>query len=312
MAVSTIITTSSITNTYNNFNIFDDKISLFSDLVLYNNENPTYYGDYNIPLSNKYYIILIDQNDQENNNIINYLFNDDREADNPFENINNNIGFDRDQVYQINLLKDNIKQIDNELNNIFINIDESDGELCIVIDIRYLLNIIMLIDEQNEEIHLYDFLINKLNKKLDKILILDSNKLLFNNNELIKPNLLHNEFIKLLKKNQINSHQNTSELKDKDIFIYKKVESIYWKIIQFNKNIILHDDNVIKNEIELFDNFDNKLEDIVFCDIDDTTCMVTKKKLSKILSNNIFNLNYDDEIDVVLHPLSKMNISLSL
>ena len=169
----------------------------------------------------------------------------------------------------------------------------------------------MLIDDQNEEIHLYDFLVYKLNKKLDKILILDDKKVLFNNNELIKFNLLHDELGKnLLKNNKINKQQTISEPVDKDIFIYKKVESLYWKIIQFDKNTILHDDNLIKNEIELSNNFDNKLEDIVFCDIDDTTCMVTKKKLSKILSNNIFNLNNDDDMDVVLHPLSKMNISL--
>jgi hypothetical protein len=272
-----------------NFTIYNNKQKLFSDIILYNNENPIFYGDYNIPISNKYYIMLMDMNDKDTNNIIEYLYNEDRDLPNPFDDsltIDNNIGFDKDQVYQINLNTDNIKQIDMELTNIFANIEESNSELCLILDINYLLNLLQKIDDESKEMHLYDFLIYKLYKKLDKMLILDINKDLEYNSS---PNMLSTELANKL----IKTNNNLITINPANNFIlYKKDDCIYWKILLDNKINI---------------NINDLIDKVIYHEIDGEEYMITSQNIDKLFSSNIFDHTNTDE---PMHPLSKKNLNI--
>ena len=269
-----------------NFTIYNNKQKLFSDLIVFNNENPIFYGDYNIPISNKYYIMIMDMNDKDTNNIIEYLYNEDRDLPNPFDDnlsVDNNIGFDKDQVYQINLCTDNIKQIDTELTNIFENVEESNGELCLILDINYLLNLLQKIDDESKEMHLYDFLIYKLSKKLDKMFILDINKDLEHNDN---PNMISTELTNKL----IRNNNNLITINQATNFIlYKKDDCIYWKI--------LLDDKINININDLIDK-------VIYHEIDGEEYMITSQTMEKLFSSNIFDHTNTDE---PLHPLSKKN-----
>jgi len=274
----------------NSFNIYDNIANLFVELVRYNNTNPIHYSDYNIPMSNKYYIILFNPINKEIDDMIEYLYNDERNLENPIPNVNidNSIGFDRDQVYEINLHTSNIKELNFNITNILINVDESNSELCLILDINYLLDILKRIDELNEETHIYDFLLYKLAKCMDKILILDQNNMLKtidDQNNLVLLELQN----KLLKTN----NQNIWNIPIRDIVICKKEESIYWKIPNFIDKI-----NITDEEDK------NLLENVIYYDIGDEEYMLTKQNLTKIYESNIFNIENDE----VLHPLSKMNI----
>ena len=269
-----------------NFTIYNNKQKLFSDLIVFNNENPIFYGDYNIPISNKYYIMIMDMNDKDTNNIIEYLYNEDRDLPNPFDDnlsVDNNIGFDKDQVYQINLCTDNIKQIDTELTNIFENVEESNGELSLILDINYLLNLLQKIDDESKEMHLYDFLIYKLSKKLDKMFILDINKDLEHNDN---PNMISTELTNKL----IRNNNNLITINQATNFIlYKKDDCIYWKI--------LLDDKINININDLIDK-------VIYHEIDGEEYMITSQTMEKLFSSNIFDHTNTDE---PLHPLSKKN-----
>jgi hypothetical protein len=272
-----------------NFTIYNNKQKLFSDLIVYNNKNPIFLGDYNIPISNKYYIMLMDMNDKDINKIIEYLYNEDRDLPNPFDEsltVDNNIGFDKDQVYQINLNTDNIKQIDMELINIFANIEESNGELCLILDINYLLNLLQKIDYEGKEMHLYDFLIYKLYKKLDNMLIFDINKDLEYNSS---PNMIYTELTnKLIKTNNILISLDQAN----NFILYKKEDCIYWKILLDDKLNI---------------NINDLIDKVIYHEIDGEEYMLTSQTMEKIFSSNIFDHKNTDE---PLHPLSKKNLNI--
>ena len=277
-----------------NFTIYNNNQKLFSDLIEYNNENPIHLGEYNIPISNKYYIMIMDIKDKHINNIIEYLYNENRETSNPFGDgftIDNNIGFDKDQVYSINLHTENIKEISIELTNIITNVEESNGELCLILDINYLLNLLQQIDDIGEEMHLYDFLIYKLYKKLDKILILDINKDLEHN---VSPNMLYTELTsKLIRNNDNNNNNNFKSLdQDKNIILYKKEDSIYWKMLLDEKVNI---------------NIDDLIDKVIYHEIDGEEYMITSQTIRKLFSSNIFDPTNKDE---PFHPLSKKQFNI--
>lgn len=262
------------------FNIYANQFKMFIDVIKYNNDDYLYSEEYSIPISNKYYIMLLNNNVDETNNLINYLFNENRDIENPFDDLINTISFDKDQVYNMNLNNTHIKEIEQNINNIFNCVEESDAELALVIDIKYLMDLIDKFDKNNLEIHLYDFIIHKLLKKIDRLYIYDCDNLLKS------PSIIYYELLELLK------NSSTKKINDDNdkIKIYKNVNSIYWKKLESNQTFEY--------------NYTN--DKYIYGVIDGEISIMTSETKSLLYLSNIFN----EFNDIVLHPLHKLKIDI--
>ena len=158
--------------------------SLYKDLINYNEEELIYTGEHNLPISNKYYIFI---SDIRNNDFIQHyegLFSAIDE--NPIQDIR--VNFDEDQVFLYDLLKYNYKSTDKILGELYNNANEEGGDVCVILDIGYILNFIRLTEENSGvENHILDYLLYKLTAKVDKLFILDEKQ------ELQKNSLLYRD-----------------------------------------------------------------------------------------------------------------------
>jgi hypothetical protein len=223
-------------------------------------------------------------NNNDTNNILNYLYNDNRDLDSPFNKIINMIGFDEEQIYNIIFTNTDLKYIEKQINNLLNCVNESNAELAFVLDIQYLIDLIKLYDNKKKEIHIYDFLLHILKNKVDNIFIFDSNNILNSNN---KNSILNNELKYTLLK-----HNNTFNFDDNYLIqIYKNPDSLYWK--HFNES---------KNKIEFYQEFEQ--DNLNWVNIDDDECILTTKNINELYKYNIFSENNK----FVLHPLSKLNL----
>ena len=100
----------------NSFNIYNNQYNMFKDIIKFNDKDPIYSNEYSIPISNKYYIMLLN-NEDDTNKILNYLYNDDRDVDSPFDDILNMIGFDEEQIYNMTFANTDLKYIEKQINN---------------------------------------------------------------------------------------------------------------------------------------------------------------------------------------------------
>lgn len=276
----------------NQFNIYNIQKNMFRDIIQMNNSNLVYSNEYNIQVSNKYYIMMLNENILETTEILNYLLNENRNINNPFNDVRNVAGFDLDQIYKINITEENMKEISNNITNTIKCVNESNAELIFVLDINYLINLIKCFDKKNMEIHLYDFILYKLTNKVDKLYILDMENILFINS---KPTLMYYELENQLIKKNVNIENKNLNIAFANIFItiYKSYDSIYWKNLQIDQTIKYLDDNTTDTE-----NYN-------YGEIDDNECLITNTNILELFNSNIFN---ESKIEV-LHPLSKLTIS---
>ena len=107
-------------------NIYNDKLSLFTDIISYNEEDMIFTEEYNLPVSNKYFIFILDPNNKDILNYYNKLINNNDENNNNEEILKDKIkiNFDEDQIYYYNILKNNFNDVDVEFENIFNNANE--------------------------------------------------------------------------------------------------------------------------------------------------------------------------------------------
>ncbi len=281
-----------------NLNIYNDKFSLFTDIISYNEQDIIYSKEYNLPISNKYFIFILDPNNKEIQNYYNKLFNN---YDNEILKDKIKINFDEDQVYNYNILKNNFKDFDIQFKNIYNNINESNADLCLVIDIGFILNFIEFFEKNSDlDNHIMDFLVFKLINKLNKIFIYDET------NNFSSNSLLYLDLLKCLKNNHninnsnikfytIDDEKNINYINDNFVTIYKNTNKMYWNILNLNSKI-LYDD-------EYDDNDDNN--QICLVEIDDIDSLLTTRNLCDILNGNLFNTRCNKE---VLNPLTKNNI----
>lgn len=259
--------------------------SLFNNIISNNNKNIIVSGDHNISISNKYYLFFIN-NDDIYNDIFNFLTDNliNDEIKNKFNN-KLEIAFDNEQILKINLTNYNIKTLNDTLNNLFHIINESDAELIVYFDIKYIIDFII---NSNIETHIYDFIIHKLNNKADKLYIFENNN--------IKFNLKNSLFIKQIftvKKNysitsSINNYLHIHKLNNNNIK--------YWNIYN-NNNTDNIDDSDDNDNIDLQSNIK-----IIY--INNEQFLLTKINISEIIHHNLFT-NHNE---LIIHPIDKINI----
>lgn len=261
--------------------IYNNNNELFIDVIEYNNSNPYYMPEYNIPVSNKYYVLLLDNNNNDVKNIIDYITGEDRDIK-PLGDIDL-LTFDYEQMLFIDLQNNSLKNIDKHVNELENNVNESCAELVFILDIEYLLNFVKL----DDTIHIYDFILYKFTKKFDKIYILDKNNILRKNN---KDTLLLEQLYTLLK------NYNTKINSGNEYNIYKYIDSFYWRILD-NDNVVYDNENENNNNLE---------EKILFASIDNEDVLITKQDYKTLLDANIFDIENNNQ---VLHPLHKLEIT---
>ena len=278
-------------NSYNNYD------ELFNKLIKINSEKPKDIGisNFPLPISNNYYISILNEQDIQINNFFSYINDVNREIDYPFKRdleIDYSFMIEQEQFYQIDLKKSNLNEILNNINSFFEIVSESDADISLIIDIEFLFD--FLIESKNKLCpnHFYDFIIWKLQKKITNILILDKTNLIKNDKNMLYYQLEtclkdFNEDKYNLNKN-INVYRNTKDT---------VIETIYW-------NICNHELKIIKFIKKINSPFDNTEFDVV--EISDTEYFLATVSLLDIIDKNIFNLHM--EPGIIIDPIDRIKI----
>jgi hypothetical protein len=265
---------------------------LFDDIIKYNEENLIYTGEHNLPISNKYYIFIADTHNEDFILYYNNLFSSIEE--NPLRNIK--VNFDEDQVFLYDLIKYNYKFADKILRELYNNANEEGGEVCVILDIGYILNFIKNTEENSGiENHILDFIIHKFTNRVDKLFILDEKE------ELQKNSLLYRDIISFNKNlNKIVPsiyYKKNDCLEDNYITIYKNNDQLYWKIVNNNSTIDFSDDYGEDHDYE---------DKIIAVKIDKIDSLITLTEIDdEILYGNVFTR---ENMIKVLHPFTKNSI----
>jgi len=282
-----------------NIHIISDKNKIFN--ILFNiNSKELIYDNYNIPISNKYYITIVDAAEGTFGNFFSYIFDESRETEINFipeENIDLNLKWDLEQFYFI--LLDNNKyliNLEDEFNEIKSIINNSNAETILIIDINYIMNFLLDSKVKNNPVHIFDFLLFQLKKfNLDKIIIFDEE------NKYSKNNLLYKQIKLCLDIKSINLPVEEYELR---VYNYFKDSdenyNLLWKIANSDDKIIM------KKNVN--PNFENCLQ-FNYGLVNDIEAFICKVKISDIITKNIFELEINPGI--VLDPLDKINFDLT-
>lgn len=284
----------------NNFiTIINDYNQLFNLLYEINSKNLIYTNRYNIPISNKYWITLIDKDNGQFGDFFKYIFDDKREIEpnfTPLTNTDMNLKWDKEQFYFIELYKSNISILENELDEVNEIINDSNASSILLIDINYLINFLIDCKEKQIPVQIYDYLLFKLKKfNLDQIIIFDED------NKYSKTNLLYKQIDCLLNKTKkfIQILSEDSE----EIYVYKNLDdnelNIYWKISN-------PDDLIIKKKI-VETNFNSNIK-FYYGNINHVESFISKIRISEIINKNIFELENDPGI--IIDPIDKINCVL--
>ena len=152
--------------------------SIFTVLQEENKKNIVYTEKYNIPVSNNYYSFIIDPNDNDYKlaltNIYRTDFIDSRE---PGIVISTGL-IEEEQIYDINIINKNIKEVGVLITNILQSVNESSSTLHLIIDIDFLLTLFKKFYDKGCEIHVIDFIIYKFKNKVDAIYIYSKDSML--------------------------------------------------------------------------------------------------------------------------------------
>ena len=267
--------------------------SLYSDLIRYNEEDLIYTGEHNLPISNKYYIFIVDTGNVDFMRYYDGLFSAIEE--NPLQDIK--VNFDEDQVFMYDIIKYNYKMVDKILCELYNNANEEGGEVCVILDIGYILNFIRHTEENSGvENHILDYIIHKFTAKVDKLFILDEKQ------ELQKNSLLYRDIISLNK--NVNKvipltyyDKKNGCIEDNYITIYRNKYNLYWRIVDTNSTIDFSEDYGEDHDYE---------DKIIEVKIDKVDSLITLTEIDDdILYGNLFSR---ENMIKVLHPLTKNNI----
>lgn len=278
------------------FRVFNKIDNLFNNIIITNNENPIYQTKTNesVPISNKYFLTIFDNNDSEIKTFFNYIDDETRSIEYPFEknkNIDYSFMVEKEQFYQIDLDNSNLKEISHNLDVFFKIVEESDGEIVFVVDINLLID--NFVKSKNfTPNHLIDFILWKLKNKLTYILVLNSNDTIKKYN-----NLLFLQLETCFANYDLNKYN-----LDKNILVYKDIqtevyENIYWNLLYPEMSITEY----IKKIKSPYG--DNEF-DIV--KINNKECFLSKISLLDIVEKNLLNLH--NEPGVIIEPTDRINI----
>jgi hypothetical protein len=278
------------------FRVFNKTENLFTNIIITNNEVPIYLTKNikSIPISNKYFLTLLDNKKDDIKSFFDYINDDTRSIEYPFKknkNIDYSFMVEIEQFYQIDLENSNLKEISNNLDIFFQICKESDGEIVFVLDINYLIE--NFVKSKNVcPNHLIDFILWKLKNKVTYILVLDTNTIVKKYNNLLFA--------------QLETCFQNYDLKkynfEKNILVYKDIqeevyENIYWKLlypeIKINEHIKKIKSPYGESEFNIVK-------------INNKECFLSKINLSDIIEKNLLNLHNDPGI--IIEPVDRINI----
>jgi len=273
-------------------NYYNNTEELFKNLIIYNESNIELLGEMQIPITNIYYLLLVNNNDILINSIFDYLT--DNNDFNPLNNFSKNLSFEKEQICKINIVKNTLKEIEKEINNLVSTTSVSNAKIVLVLDIGLLFEIINIFKENEQEIHLYDFLVYKLKNLIDELYILDTKNILKIED---KMSSVFDELNIYLKKNKIISPNSKDNL---TVSIYKKHDSLYWNLLLDEQKIELADENYIDE----LNNKNDFFEKNTFIIIDDEECILLNNiPLLKLCFSNLY-----EQHKYVLDPIDKLKI----
>jgi hypothetical protein len=281
------------------FRVFNNIDNLFNNLVITNNEDPIFTSKTNesIPISNKYFLTILDNKNDDIKSFFDYINDDTRALQYPFKkNINIDYSFmvEFEQFYEIDLENSNLKEISDNLDIFFQIVEQSGGEIFFVLDINYLIQNFINSTKISPN-HFIDFILWKLKSKVTYISILDSN------NTVTKYN---NMLFAQLETCFINYDLSKYNL-DKHLLVYKNVneevyENVYW-------NLLYPEIKITKNKEKIKSPYEEKEEsEFSIVEINNKECFLAKITLSDIIYKNLLNLDYNPGI--IIQPIDRINI----
>lgn len=281
--------------------VFNNYSELFNAIIKINSFEPSWISNSKkdfVPISNKYFITMIDETNTNIQEFFKYINDDTRSIVYPFtkeNNIDYSFVLESEQLYQINLSNSNLSEISNNLDYFFQITNESEGKTILVLDINYLFDCYISTKKLFPN-HLIDFILWKLKNKLYHIFIIDTkNTIQYQNN------MLYYQFKSCL----INSSNLTMSFDtDLKLLIYKNTcdevfNNIYWNILYPQMKITEHI-GIIKSP------FGESEFNIV--KINDKECFLSKSNLSDIIDKNLLNL--DNDPGIIIDPMDRINILL--
>ena len=194
------------------------------------------------------------------------------------------------------ILNYNYKATDNILRELYNNANDEGGEVCVILDIGYILTFIRLTEENSGvENHILDYLLYKLTAKVDKLFILDEKQ------ELQKNSLLYRDILSLnkniCKTIPLIYYKKNECLENNYITIYRNKDNLYWRLVDTNSTIDFSEDYEADHDYE---------DKIIAVKIDKTDCLITLTEIDdEILDGNLFT---KENMVKVLHPLTKNSI----
>jgi hypothetical protein len=281
------------------FSIYNNPDKLFNYLSETNNKDLLYLNEYNIPISNKYFITLVNLQDEPFESFFSYIFDETREITCPFVLEENNksitgLKWDSEQFYSIVLGEKSLTQLENDIEQVYSDVEESNANVYLLIDINYLINFLIIGEKAKVPVHIFDFLLLKLKKfNFDSIIIYDES------NNYTESNLLYEQ----IKTNFRIINKYESEIFKKEIKVYKKIDSndldIYWNITNFNDIID------IKQQVKAPDCEESE-SGFSFGLVNGSESFISSVQILDIIGKNIFELENDPGI--ILDPLDKINL----
>jgi hypothetical protein len=193
--------------------------SIFTILQEENKKNIVYTEEYNIPVSNNYYSFIIDPNDEDYKSALANIYRTEIIESREPEVIINTGLIEEEQIYDINIINKNIKEIGIIIDLALKNVSESSSTLHLIIDIDFLLTLFKQFYDKGCEIHVIDFIIYKFKNKVDAIYIYSKN------NMINARSLLYKEIIDMLDSKVQLSKSVSNNI---NYTLYKNINNTYW------------------------------------------------------------------------------------
>jgi hypothetical protein len=192
--------------------------SIFAILQEENKKNIVYTDEFNIPVSNNYYSLIIDPNDEDYKLALSSICRTDFiESREPGGVISTGL-IEEEQIYDINIINKNIKEVGVLIDLVLQSVKESSSTLHLIIDIDFLLTLFKQFYDIGCEIHVIDFIIYKFKNMVDALYIYSKN------NMLNAKSILYKQITECVKDVHINK-----SISDNNIYtLYKNINNTYW------------------------------------------------------------------------------------
>lgn len=200
--------------------------SIFTILQEENKKNIVYTEEYNIPVSNNYYSFIIDPNDEDYKLALLSIYRSNFIESNEPEVIISTGLIEEEQIYDINIINKNIKEIGILIDLVIKSVNESSSILHLIIDIDFLLSLFKQFYDKDCEIHVIDFIIYKFKNKVDAIYLYSKNSMINTNS------MLYKEIMGMLITDNHTNYNN-----NKNLTLYKNINNTYWYLDEKDSDV---------------------------------------------------------------------------